>query len=80
MAKLIPVEGHNGLFRDANSNAIVSVDDEQRRLEKKKNAAIRERLNASKTQANEINSLKQDVSELKELLKILLNKLENNNG
>lgn len=64
------VEGHKDLVRDIDSNAILNVN---------KNAyqAARERDIRIKKEKEEINILKQDVSEIKYMLQKLL---EQNNG
>ena len=64
------VKGHKDLVRDINSNAILNVN---------KNAyeAARERDRRIKKEKEEINILKRDVSEIKDMLRKLL---EQNNG
>jgi len=64
------VKGHKDLVRDINSNAILNVN---------KNAyeAARERDRRIKKEKEEINILKRDVSEIKDMLQKLL---EQNNG
>lgn len=62
---MIPVEGHKGLFRDENSNAIVNCNDyEYQEYLKLKSQSIDEK--------NEIDSLKNELDEIKSLLLKLL--------
>lgn len=62
---MIPVEGHKGLFRDENSNAIVNCNDyEYQEYLKLKSQSIHEK--------NEIDSLKNELDEIKSLLIKLL--------
>ena len=62
---MIPVEGHRGLFRDENSNAIVNCNDyEYQEYLKLKSQSIDEK--------NEIHSLKNELDEIKSLLLKLL--------
>lgn len=63
---MIPVEGHKGLFRDENSNAILNCNDYEynQYLKEKEN-----RLN----EKQEINSLKEEVKELKSILLKFIN-------
>jgi SPX domain protein involved in polyphosphate accumulation len=63
---MIPVEGHANLFRDENTNAIINCDDyEYNQYMKMKNEKRRQRA--------EIDQLKNDVSEIKSMLRELLN-------
>ena len=75
---LLPVEGNKGLFRYENSSAILncSVSDYQKYLELK-NEKIKEisRLNELNNKVNEIDQLKSDVSEMKDMMKLILSKL-----
>ncbi len=63
----IKVEGHTNLVRDEESHAIINTDVEQYRLTMRRRQMLR-------TQRDEINSLKNDMSEIKLLLKELINK------
>lgn len=63
----IKVEGHTNLVRDEESHAIINTDVEQYRLTMRRRQVLR-------TQRDEINSLKNDMSEIKLLLKELINK------
>jgi len=63
----IKVEGHANLVRDEESHAIINTDVEQYRLTMRRRQMLR-------TQRDEINSLKNDMSEIKTLLKELINK------
>ena len=64
---LIPVEGHNSLGRDADSNAIVYTDDSAY------NAYIAARDNARKKDRT-LEDLKNEVDELKGLIRDLIKK------
>mgnify|MGYP005652685311 FL=1 len=66
--KYAEVEGHSELIRDEVSHAIINTNDEQYRL------TIRRR-EMMKSQRNEINTLKQEVTEIKFLLKDMIEKL-----
>jgi len=63
---MIPVKGHPNLYRDEQSGAIVNCDSN----------AYTQYLNSLKnreTQKNEIDKIKDDINEIKFLLKELLN-------
>ena len=65
----IKVSGHDGLVRDENTGAIINVDDsaiEARRKSKQLNSALQD-----------INMLKDEVSEIKSLLRELVKNASN---
>ena len=66
-SRFIPVEGHPGLVRDVNTNAILNINIQE--VRKKRMQRL-----AAKKQAEEITVLKNEVSELKSLLRQLLEK------
>jgi len=78
---LIPVEGNRGLFRDKNSSAILNCSDSdyQKYLEVK-NTKIKEftQMNEMSEKINEIDQLKSDVNEMKDMMKLILSKLDSN--
>jgi len=67
MSNYIKVEGHTSLIRDEHSSAIVNTDINAYRLAKKRRELF-------KNQTEEINSLREEMSELKNLMKELLEK------
>lgn len=65
----IPVEGHSGLYRDSNTGAILNCDDVAYvNYMKNKEVKLREK--------QEIENLKNDVSEIKDMMKLILSKLD----
>jgi len=64
----IKVEGHTHLVRDETSHAIVNTDVETFRL-------TMQRRKVMMTQRNEINNLKDEMAEIKQLLNNVLEKL-----
>ena len=68
MSKMIPVEGHKNLFRDEESNAILSTDD----IGYQNYIALREKNNDKQA---EIDSMKKELEELKSLLNDLASKI-----
>lgn len=65
----IPVEGHSGLYRDANTGAILNCDDAAYvNYMKTKELKIKEK--------QEIQNLKNDVNEIKDMMKLILSKLD----
>ena len=65
--ELIPVEGHNSLGRDPNSNAIINTDLTAYESYKKARTEARRK-------AAEMDALKDEVAELKSLVKGLIEK------
>tara|TARA_B100000035_G_scaffold49529_1_gene38100 strand:- start:3889 stop:4101 length:213 start_codon:yes stop_codon:yes gene_type:complete len=68
MSEYIKVDGHSTLLRDEHSTAIVSNDTNSYELYKRRRETF-------KVQKNEINTLKDEVSEIKNLLNILIEKV-----
>ena len=68
MSKYSKVEGHADLIRDETSSAIINTNVEQYRL-------VMKRREVMKAQRSEINTLKQEVKEIKDLLKDIIEKL-----
>ena len=65
--ELIPVEGHTQLGRDPNSNAILNTDGSAYE-------AYRKARREAKKKESELSTLKDEVSELKALVKTLVHK------
>jgi len=68
MDNYLKVEGTTNLYRDGDSQAIVSTDMEQWRLAKKRKEIFVK-------QKNEINNIKEEIGEIKSLIKDLLEKV-----
>lgn len=68
---LIPIENNNFLYRDVNSGAVVncSKSEYDSYLEHKKSIIEKQ---------NEIENLKNEVGEIKDLMKLILSKLDSN--
>jgi formiminotetrahydrofolate cyclodeaminase len=77
----IQVEGNPNLYRDINSGAIVNGSDiefeKYLELKKMKLQEISE-MNQLKSQVSEIDQLKTDVNEIKDMMKIIISKLQSN--
>ena len=63
----VGIEGHNSLVRDTNNMAIINTDSSA--LE-----AARRRQKEAQNKANELQQLKDDVAELKQMMKEVLKK------
>lgn len=70
---MIPIDGHPNLFRDENSGAIINHDFS----EYEKYLHIKNKKNSEK---QEIENLKNEISEIKLLLKELINESRRNNS
>ena len=69
MSKYITVEGHSDIVRDETSQAIINTDTEQYRL-------VMRRRELMRSQKNEINTLRTEVKEIKQLLLQINEKLQ----
>ena len=67
----IPVEGNPGYYRDSESGAIINASDSefQAYLNEKKRRT---------SELSEFNTLKNEVNELKDMMKIIISKLDAN--
>ena len=72
MAKL-RVEGHTGLVRDTNPNAIVNVSKTDYQLYMSRYTAREKQSDVLRDTVKEINTLKQELFEIKKLLKEIKN-------
>lgn len=67
----IPVEGQPGLYRDSETGAIINSSDAQfSAYQRSKQISLREK--------QEINELRGDVNELKDMMKLIISKLDSN--
>lgn len=64
---MIKVKDHQDLYRDEETNAILNVSSEYDKYIQKRNLRLQE--------AQEMNNLKNDVSELKQMMSLILEKL-----
>jgi L-rhamnose mutarotase len=65
---MLPVKDHHGLYRDESTNAILNCNkNEYDQYLKQKNQRL--------MQISEITSIKEDISELKDALKMLIEKI-----
>jgi hypothetical protein len=65
---MIPVEGNPDLYRDEETNAILNCND-------KKYEEYLEMKNKKLVEKNEIETIKDEIDEIKSLLKILIDKI-----
>ena len=78
---LIPVEGNKGLFRDESTKAILNCSDlDYQQYLEVKNMKMKEvtQMNEMTEKINEIDQLKSDVNEMKNMMKLILSKLDSN--
>lgn len=73
MSKHIKVEGHNDLVRDRNSGAILNIN-------RTAMTAARERKKLFNDRQQEIENIKKDVSDIKNILMKLVEDKHGNNG
>lgn len=78
MNNKIPVEGQPGLYRDETSGAILNCSDAQYKkymeLKNIKKKQLME-MNDLKSKVSQIDEVKKDVAELKDMISVLINKM-----
>jgi len=72
MHNLLKIENMNGLARDVSSHAVISTSKETFQDYRRRKNLAEMQLNESKRQQEEIDSLKQDISEIKSMLQALM--------
>jgi len=72
--KFLKVEGHDGLYRDASTGAIVNRDPNGFQAYMESVRLAREKEQQIQSHADEINTLKNEMTEIKSLLLQLINK------
>jgi len=75
MSKYVPVKGHSGLVRDTETNALINVNaSEIEQARERKRLKIQKR-EEEETLKRKVEIIENDVSEIKRLLKNLINKI-----
>ena len=74
MAEFLKVEGHNDLVRDTNTHAIVNTNRTAYLTAKRRAADAQRQRDEIRSATREINNLKCEMHEIKDMLKILLDK------
>lgn len=69
----LKVEGHEGYFRDTNTGAILNVNKEEIEAARKRKALRQQ-------QKQDINNLKNEVSDIKKMLGTIIEKLDGSNN
>ena len=81
MSDFLPVEGNQGLYRDTHSRAIIDCSDinfnNYLKLKEQKINEVHE-MNKLKSQVTQIEYIKNEVTELKDMMKQILSKLDTN--
>ena len=69
MSNTIKVEGHTHLIRDVNSNAIINTNQSEYQLYMQRVKVREKQSDELRGAVKEINNLKKDIREIKELIK-----------
>ena len=72
MSTVVKVKGNASLVRDVSSNAIINTSNSEYNSYMLTKQALLERKSRIEQQEDKINKLEQDVSEIKEMLKMLI--------
>ena len=74
MTEYLKVEGHQDLARDTNSGAIINRNRTAYQMAKKRAAEAQKQRDEIRSATREINTLKCEMHEIKDMLKILLDR------
>ena len=74
MTRFLKVEGNPSLVRDTQSNAIINTNESEYENYMKLKAKMLERKSQEDQNTEDINNLKQDMEEIKTMLRVLINK------
>ena len=74
MTEYLKVEGHSDLARDTNSGAIINRNRSAYEMAKKRAADAQRQRDEIRSATREINTLKCEMHEIKDMLKILLDR------
>ena len=74
MTEFLKVEGHNDLVRDTNTHAIVNTNRTAYLTAKRRAADAQRQRDEIRSATREINNLKCEMHEIKDMLKILLDR------
>ena len=74
MAEFIKVEGHDNLVRDTRSNAIINHNRSAYEIAKRRAKEAQKQRDEIRGATREINTLKCEMHEIKDMLKILLDR------
>ena len=74
MTEYLKVEGHNDLVRDTSSGAIINRNRSAYEMAKKRAADAQRQRDEIRSATREINTLKCEMHEIKDMLKILLDR------
>jgi cell shape-determining protein MreC len=78
MNTFVKVEGNSSLMRDTSTRAVVNSNASEYQAYMRTKQAMLQRKSETERQAEEINNLKQDIGEIKQMLAMLINSKENN--
>lgn len=74
MEHILHVEGNPSLIRDMGSNAIVNTNESEYEAYMRNRATMMGRVSQIQTQDEKINKLENDISDIKTMLQLLINK------
>ena len=74
MSEYLKVEGYNNLVRDTKTNAIINTDRSAYQMAKKRAADAQRQRDEIRNASREINNIKCEMHEIKDMLKTLLDK------
>lgn len=73
----VAVEGHSGLVKDMSTGAILNTNSEEIRRARESKKRMLEKKAAEQAMQNDVAELKQEFSELKDLIRTMIEKQQN---
>jgi len=74
MKNYIPVSGNSNLVKDPRSNAVININNDEIRAAKERKIKMQEKAKEEELLKQDVQNLKEDMSEIKSLLQQLLEK------
>ena len=74
MKNYIPVSGNSNLVKDPRSNAVININNDEIRAAKERKIKMQEKAKDEELLKQDVQNLKEDMSEIKSLLQQLLEK------
>ena len=75
MSRYVPVEGFSGLVRDTQSNAVLNLNSEEIELARERKRLAKLKREQQQDLQTRVDTLESDISEIKNLLAQILNKI-----
>ena len=75
MSKYVPVKGYSGLVRDLESNALINLNAAEIEQARERKRLKLQKKEEEKSLKDKVNAMESELTEIKSMLKILINKI-----